>query len=71
MYDWIIDIDLVTSIAKQGWKVTLSDRFYNQQHQLFQGLKAQVIIDHPESNNNKNIMESDDFDFEKLGNKHI
>lgn len=25
VYDWIIDIDLITKIYKEGWKITFSD----------------------------------------------
>ena len=27
VYDWIVDIDLITTIAKDGWKVYLSKKF--------------------------------------------
>ena len=27
VYDWIVDIDLITTIAKNGWKVYLSKKF--------------------------------------------
>jgi hypothetical protein len=30
MYDWIIDIDLLTNIAREGWTVTLSKSFYDK-----------------------------------------
>lgn len=31
VYDWIVDIDLITTIAKDGWKVYLSKKFTDQQ----------------------------------------
>lgn len=27
VYDWIIDIDLITNINKTGWKIFFSDQF--------------------------------------------
>ena len=27
MYDWIVDIDLITKINVEGWKITFSDHF--------------------------------------------
>lgn len=27
VYDWIVDIDLITTIAKNGWKVYLSKKY--------------------------------------------
>lgn len=27
VYDWIVDIDLITNVAKEGWKVFLSKKF--------------------------------------------
>lgn len=27
VYDWIVDIDLITQIGKEGWKVYLSKKF--------------------------------------------
>jgi hypothetical protein len=30
VYDWIVDIDLITSVAKEGWKVYLSKKFADQ-----------------------------------------
>jgi hypothetical protein len=27
VYDWIVDIDLITTIAKNGWRVYLSKKF--------------------------------------------
>ncbi|KAM3128244.1 hypothetical protein pb186bvf_019663 [Paramecium bursaria] len=31
VYDWIVDIDLITTIAKDGWKVYLSKKFADYQ----------------------------------------
>ncbi|CAD8187620.1 unnamed protein product [Paramecium octaurelia] len=31
VYDWIVDIDLITTIAKNGWKVYLSKKFADAQ----------------------------------------
>ena len=27
MYDWIVDIDLITNINKEGWKMNFSNSF--------------------------------------------
>lgn len=27
VYDWIIDIDLITNIYKEGWKINFSEHF--------------------------------------------
>ena len=59
MYDWIIDIDLVTNIARQGWKLTLSPNFFKNNQHLFRTKKAQVEI-------SKNAALSDDYDPEKI-----
>jgi hypothetical protein len=36
MYDWIVDIDLITYIAKEGWKVYLSKKFAEKHNQIMQ-----------------------------------
>ena len=36
VYDWIVDIDLITNIASTGWIITLSEKFYQENFQLFQ-----------------------------------
>ena len=35
VYDWVVDIDLVKNISRDGWKVTLSDQFYQKQQDMF------------------------------------
>ncbi|EAR86836.1 50S ribosome-binding GTPase (macronuclear) [Tetrahymena thermophila SB210] len=35
VYDWIVDIDLVTQVSKEGWKITLSNCFYKLFGHLF------------------------------------
>lgn len=27
MYDWIVDIDLITNVNKEGWKMNFSNNF--------------------------------------------
>lgn len=33
MYDWIVDIDLITNVNKDGWKMNFSNDFL-QKHNL-------------------------------------
>jgi hypothetical protein len=35
MYDWVIDIDLVNNIAKEGWKIFLSEKFQINHSSMF------------------------------------
>lgn len=35
VYDWIVDIDLVTQVSFEGWKITLSPSFFDSYGHLF------------------------------------
>jgi hypothetical protein len=33
VYDWIVDIDLLTNVASKGWRVIFSKSFYDRMNQ--------------------------------------
>ena len=35
MYDWTVDIDLITNIKDKGWKVTMTNKFARDYASLF------------------------------------
>ncbi len=42
VYDWVVDIDLITNIGKEGWKVTLSQKFFSSHASLFDTKAAEI-----------------------------
>ena len=59
VYDWIVDIDLITKINKEGWKITFSPHFFSNSSNL---IKQHVI-----GNKIKKFQKKDNFKKNKFG----
>ena len=42
VYDWVVDISLLGDLAKEGWQVVFSDKFWN--HMIETGHMQQLLL---------------------------
>ena len=57
IYDWIVDIDLITNVFKNGWNVNFSKQFLKNSSL---NIQKHVIGDRGANNNNNNINNIDE-----------